>query len=331
VVAEAKPRSIVSIVLIGLFLGPVSVMLWLGRGKIAILYLVAQVAWAGLIFIPVVAGSIPPFAIAGISPSDTLSLLQIPLSFVGMGHALWIRLGSLARPWFSRWFVALPTPLLVLFLVAFVVRTLFYQPFNIPSGAMIPTLEVGDYIFVSKGAYGYGKYSFPFDIGIARSPSPARPERGDIVVFKLPVDNQTDYIKRIVGLPGERIQMIAGVLHIDGAALKKEAAGTYDNADGEAYGNVGNIPIYRETMPNGVSYMVLDAEPNGPGDNTPEYVVPDGHYFMMGDNRDNSLDSRYEQVAYVPYENLIGPAVLIFWNSRGVRINGRLSGHPTSE
>jgi signal peptidase I len=304
-------------------------MLWLGRGKLAILYLVVLMAWAGLIFVPVATGLIRPLWIAGLSPSEIHSLLQIPLNIIGIAHALWLRRLALARPWFSRWFIALPVPFLSSLLVAFLVRTLLYQPFNIPSSAMVPTLRVGDYVFVSKAAYGYGRYSLPFDIGIPRSSSARKPERGDVVVFKLPRDSQTDYVKRIVGLPGERIQVAAGVLYIDGVAVKKETVGTYDNADREAYGNADRVPMYRETLPNGISYMVLDAESNGPGDNTPEYVVPPNHYFMMGDNRDNSLDSRYlKEVGYVPYENLIGPAVVIFWNANGTRIDDRLAGHP---
>jgi signal peptidase I len=219
-------------------------------------------------------------------------------------------------------------------LIAFAVRMFFYQPFNIPSGSMYPTLEVGDYLFVSKLSYGYSKYSFNFTISFRGrqlfkfGPLPiegrfflsAPPKRGDVAVFKLPRDNETDYIKRVIGLPGDRIQVTNGVLIINGQPVKKELVGNYDNPDHEAYAPLDKIPMYRETLPNGVSYLVLDAEPSGPGDNTDVYVVPPGRYFMMGDNRDNSLDSRFASdaagggVGYVPYENFVGRADIIFFS-----------------
>jgi signal peptidase I len=322
-----KPRSIASIVLIGVLLGPITVMLWLGRGKLALLYFLLQFMAAAAFFIPAILGLTPSIAIKGFNASETLPLLTFPLSIVAITHAIRLR-RSVVRPWFSRWFIALPLPVAVGLVAAFCVRTFLYQPFNIPSGAMMPTLRVGDYLFVSKTAYGYGRYSLPFDLGFNRRSSSHQPERGDIVVFKLPRDNRTDYIKRIISLPGERVQVIDGLPYINGVAIKKEPIGTYDNADEEAYGGINDIPMYRETLPNGVTYDVLDAEPNGLADNTPEYVVPIAHYFMMGDNRDNSLDSRFlKEMGYVPYENLVGQATLIFWNSNGAPIAGRLFEH----
>jgi len=154
----------------------------------------------------------------------------------------------------------------------------------------------------------------------------------DVVVFKLPRDNKTDYLKRLIGLPGDRVQMRDGILYINGAAVPKQPVEDFVDEKGEGFGQP--IPQYIETLPNGVAYRVLDASPNGLVDNTGEYVVPDGHYFMMGDNRDNALDSRFTQdapgggVGFVPRGNFTGPVVLIFWNSYGKRIDDRLHGNP---
>ena len=221
-------------------------------------------------------------------------------------------------------------------LIAFFVRTFFYQPFNIPSESMYPTLKVGDYLFVSKLSYGYSKYSFNFSFGgfgttwIKCCPIdfPGRvvladtPKRGDVAVFKLPTDTNIDYIKRVIGLPGDRIQMRDGVLFINGEAVKKERVEDYVDTESGGEGDGHPIQQYEETLPNGVKYRVLDQLPNGSADNTIEYVVPPAHYFMMGDNRDNSEDSRFlDAVGYVPIENYVGRADIIFFSiSRGTTL-----------
>jgi signal peptidase I len=190
---------------------------------------------------------------------------------------------------------------------------------------------VGDYLFVSKLSYGYGKYSFNFSVGWSDPPLlsccsfvdfPGRrvlaelPERGDVAVFKLPTDTEIDYIKRVIGLPGDRIQMKDGVLFINDVAVKKERIEDYVDTDPQGGGGVP-VPQYEETLPNGVTYRVLDATTVGAVDNTDVYVVPDAHYFMMGDNRDNSQDSRYtENVGYVPVENFVGRADVLFFSIR---------------
>ncbi len=216
----------------------------------------------------------------------------------------------------ESWVEAVKTIVYAL-LIAVVIRTFVFQPFNIPSGSMEDTLLIGDYIFVSKFAYGYSRYSFPFGMGPFEGRVMARqPHRGDVVVFKLPSDNSTDYIKRVIGTPGDRIQMIDGVLQLNGQAIPKVRVDDYIEDIG---GYERHVPKFRETLPGGKSYYVLDRESNNPLDNTPVFVVPEGHYFMMGDNRDNSSDSRAEGsgVGYVPYENLVGQAEVIFFSHDG--------------
>lgn len=201
-------------------------------------------------------------------------------------------------------------------LLAFFVRVFFYQPFNIPSGSMKPTLLVGDYLFVSKLSYGYSRYSFPMGPGLFSGRIfSAEPKRGDVAVFKQPKDNSTDFIKRVIGLPGDEIQMIGGVLHINGVAVPKRPIGNFTTHEDD--GPARRIPMYEETLPNGVKYRVLDATPRGDFDNAGPFKVRAGHFFMMGDNRDNSTDSRapWGGVGNVPFENLVGRAEIIFFSA----------------
>jgi len=220
-------------------------------------------------------------------------------------------------------------------LLAGVIRTLFFQPFWIPSGSMKPTLLIGDFLFVNKMAYGYSRYSCPFAI----CPIPGRilarePHRGDVVVFKHPV-NGTDYIKRLIGLPGDRIQVKDGMLYINGAVLPQQPDGTFHELN-EPQGPMGSMPRCAnapvppggdctaeqsiETMPGGLQHKVLNIE-NGFADNTPVFTVPEGEFFFMGDNRDNSMDSRFPQsaggVGFVPFDHLVGRADRIIFSSAG--------------
>jgi signal peptidase I len=207
-------------------------------------------------------------------------------------------------------------------LIALVIRTVAFEPFSIPSESMLPTLLVGDYLFVAKYEYGYSRHSFPFSMPVLAGEKRlfgAPAERGDVVVFKTPRDNSTDYIKRIIGLPGDRVQMRAGRLFINDAMVEREPM--EDFLLEESYGSVARVRQYRETLPNGVSYRVLDLEPEGANDDTEVFVVPAGHYFLLGDNRDNSQDSRVPVarggVGFVPAINLVGRAEILFFSTDG--------------
>ncbi len=200
-------------------------------------------------------------------------------------------------------------------LIAVGIRTVAFEPFNIPSGSMIPTLLIGDYLFVSKFSYGYSHYSIPFAPDLFNGRIFGRlPDRGDVAVFKWPRDNQTDYIKRIVGLPGDRIQMKSGQLYINGAMVPRQGEGNY-TADEQGSRTVARL--YAETLPNGRQHEILKMYDEGGLNTTPEFKVPAGHVFAMGDNRDNSSDSRVMDgsgVGFVPVENLIGKAEFIFFS-----------------
>ncbi len=226
--------------------------------------------------------------------------------------------------------------LIKLFLIVVVFRSFIFSPFNIPSESMLPRLQNGDYLLAAKWPYGYSSYSLPFSVPLIPGRIFAsQPEPGDIAIFKAPPDNRTDYIKRVIGLPGDQIQMRGGQLVINGQLVPKQRVADAEvavspnthcnlpqfearNADGA---EVCHYPRYRETLPNGKSYYVLDLEQT-PQDDTPVFVVPEGHLFAMGDNRDNSMDSRFpaipgQGIGIVPQANLVGRATIMMFSTDG--------------
>ena len=202
--------------------------------------------------------------------------------------------------------------------IAILIRSFIVEPFNIPSGSMKPNLLVGDFIFVSKWSYGYSKHSLPFSIPLIPGKFFARlPDRGDIVVFKTPYDNRTDYIKRVIGLPGDEIEIINGQIFINSKIIIKEKIDDFIDID--KYNNTKRIRKYKEYFYD-IEIDVLDLLDNGIVDNTQLYKVPKKHFFVMGDNRDNSQDSRFlNKVGFVPFENLVGKAQIIFFSLENSR------------
>jgi signal peptidase I len=218
-------------------------------------------------------------------------------------------------------------------------RTLLFQPFWIPSESMKSTLLVGDFVFVNKFAYGFSRHSCPWSLcPISGRIMGSEPERGDVIVFRHPV-NGSDMVKRLIGLPGDKVQVLDGVLYLNGAAAPQTPDGTFEEVF-EAQGPMASRPsckngipdkgaicqkdAFRETLPGGRSHAILNIEDGGFADNTDVFEVPPGHYFFMGDNRDNSQDSRFSQavggVGFVPAENLIGRADRVIFSSAGKRI-----------
>jgi signal peptidase I len=227
---------------------------------------------------------------------------------------------------------------LLLFLAAVAIRSFLFAPFSIPSGSMLPNLMIGDYLFVSKWPYGYSRYSLPF--GLARFEGRifgSLPERGDIVVFRYPGPEEEDYVKRVIGLPSDRIEVRGGAVVLNGRPVQRQRIADYAmpvsaNSPCRGQGATREIrtaqgelacayPRFRETLPGGRSYDVLDQVTDGAGDDVAEFVVPEGQLFVMGDNRDDSLDSRFsieeEGVGLLPVENLLGRAAIGFWSTDG--------------
>ena len=198
--------------------------------------------------------------------------------------------------------------------IALLIRTILFQPFTIPSGSMIPTLLIGDFIFVSQYKYGYSKHSLPFSFPIIKKRIfKKEPKIGDVVVFKTPSDNKTDYVKTLIGTPGDKIQIKNGILFINNLQVNRERISRIDE---KRISNYLNEFDYIETLPNGRKHIIREIKgDNGPNDNTIIFTVPKNNFFLMGDNRDNSIDSRIlNYVGFVPFENIVGKAEIIFFS-----------------
>jgi signal peptidase I len=290
-------------------------------GRASTLELRAVLAWSA---VPTILGlAIAVLLNAGArflatSAISTAGFSLLPLIIVVMA-GLWsfvavlLMLSRVERFGFWRTIAAYAVVMIFPFLIALAIRALLFHPYSLPSGSMYPTMFVGDSIFVSKYAYGYSRHSFPAAPPLfAGRIFGADPARGEVVAFRSPKDGMTDYVKRVVGLPGDRIQMKQGRLYLNDVAVKRDRV---EDFVGDACGTDASAKVkrWRETLPNGATYETLDCIERGFYDDTNVYTVPSGHFFMLGDNRDNSTDSRVlSAIGFIPYENLIGRVEMVY-------------------
>jgi signal peptidase I len=318
-------RVIAAVGLAGVVLGILSlyifsaILRWISRpfgGQATAVAVRAAFAWGA---VPLVIGvSIIVAFGAGLNVSGLLSQKQIVAAFQAACAIpiIWalvcvlLMYGRAQRFGFWRTVISCALASMLVLSIPLSIRIFLFEPFTARSASMVPTFFNGDYFYVSKSAYGYSRYTLPFSPPLFYGRVfAAEPQRGDVVTFRVPKDTSVAYVKRIVGLPGDRIQMIKGVLQINGQPVAHERVEDFVADDGS------HAKRYRETLPNGVSYTTIDVTENGFYDNTPLVTVPAGHYFVLGDNLDNSMDSRVlSQVGYVPFENLIGRATIIYFS-----------------
>ena len=194
-------------------------------------------------------------------------------------------------------------------------RALVAQPFAVPSSSMAPTIEIEDYVWASKFSYGYSNFSLPFGESLPGFTfAKTGPDRGDVVVFRLPSDPSVDYIKRVIGLPGDQVQVRGGVTYLNGKPLRRRPLGHHKFFTDLSSARTPPAQSFAETLPEGKSYTIIEMERQSPGDDTRVFEVPPDHYFVMGDNRDNSSDSRFHGVGFIPEGNILGKVILaITW------------------
>jgi signal peptidase I len=299
---------------------------WIGNllgGRASTVQLFAALAWGSaprVLGLAICALALAGLELSGAKAGDPASAtFVLALQAVSGGIILWtlvttmLTLGRTQHFGFWRTSASIALLLLLSATIAGAIRTALFQPFDIPSRSMEPTLLVGDHFFVSKFSYGYSHYSLPFSPPLFSSRIFAsEPRRGDVVVFRAPSDDSIDYVKRLIGLPGDRIQMINGVLQINGQPVARERIDDFVEIDENGRG--APVKQWRQTLPNGVTFTTINLEDNGFYANTPIYAVPPGNYFVMGDNTDNSNDSRVGQFGYIPFENLIGRVEIIHFS-----------------
>jgi signal peptidase I len=302
ILSPFRNRHPIVAVLIGYFLGISAGMAYIGRGWLCLTYLILTVL-------------ICAFGLYLILGEDRWTYLEVtfkvllPFLVVGLTHIF-----VLARRiptgfhygWYSRWYGLIPVFLALPLALAFVIRTFIAQPFTIPSTSNLPTLVVGDYLVTSKMAYGYSQFSIAFDrsllnFSLFRTP----PRRGDMVIFGLPSNPSIDYVKRVIGVPGDRVQIKAGKTYLNDVPLRREKMAPYAVGDGM------QATQYREFLPDGRSYRIIELSDDSQGDNTELFTVPLGCYFVLGDNRDNSADSRFS-TGYVPERNIFAKALAVY-------------------
>lgn len=299
-------RGFLSTLAISAVTNGVGGLIWIGRPKLALalfatLFLSLFFVISGWIKLP---SFLSPLNFAGLV---TVAAIATPLLF---------RSRASPEGWHSKWYWALALPFLTMPTIAYAIRSLAYQAFDIPAGSMIPTLLPGDHLVADKSIYGYSRFSFGLGlVNFEGRTSGAMPVRGDVVIFD---HSGINYIKRIIGLPRETVKMVDGIPVIGGIPLKQVVIGIYRLN----YESIQATQV-RETLPEGRSYIVLDSVPDSLADNTAEFRVPDGHYFMLGDHRDNSNDSRFD-LGFVSLESIVGRADRIMSNSNGQEFENRV-------
>lgn len=279
-------------------------MFYLGRGRLGTAYL----------FVSVVVAYVVPYALQfqAIEYPDWMAVLVgVTYRLAGSVHVYITASNQLPRdryPWFAKLYNWILFFFLVPLLTALLIRNLIVEPFRIPANSMRPALQVGDYLFSEKLTYGISRYSLMFGIGPSHRIGGRPPKRGEVVIFAFPPEPTVSYIKRVIGLPGDSIQMRDGRLIINGVMVDRQPLPTTDipHQPGET--------LYMEHLPGGVDHPIIETSDTSRSDNSREFLVPDDHYFMMGDNRDNSLDSRFD-VGFVPAENIASRPWLLYFNS----------------